>query len=270
MATRAPKVDNSHAAVLAGVFEGSTDKSPVTMDDLKAFTQLGTMDALSLMVDLEEAGKIKTSGRGENMVGWVPLFTPAPDALPKGTEVTLSDGSKGTVIADEVINTPRRKRRTKAEMEAARAEEHAKVAYAVARDEETFALSMGATPEEAATARKNTEAELNKEESTETVTEPEKDAQKDVSEALETFYAEALRERNEASNEREGYRVPEEVTSLPERPYGVNENTWDMAYNAFSVSERDTLSARLFWIDRALTQHNAALEAAFTEALDAS
>lgn len=245
MATRA-KVNNSHGTVLRGVFAGSTKKMPVTMDDLKSFTQLGTMDALSLMVDMEESGLIETEGRGENMVGWIPEAAP--------------------VVETPKPEAPKRARRTKAQMEEARKAEHAKVAYAAARDFELDALSNGADPETAAKGRKSVEEELNKEEAKE----PVNDAQKDVREALETFYAQASRERENATNVRDGYVVPEEVKTLPPLPYGVNENTWDMAYNAFSVSERDTLSARLFWIKRALDQHTEALESAFSEALDAS
>lgn len=246
MATRA-KVNNSHGTVLRGVFAGSTKKMPVTLDDLKSFTQLGTMDALSLMVDMEEAGLIETEGRGENMVGFIPEATPVVEAPKPATPA-------------------KRKRRTPEEMKAARDAEHAKVAYAAARDFELDALSNGADPETAAKGRESVEDELNKEE----VKEPVNDAQKDVREALETFYAQASREHMDASNVRDGYVVPEEVKTLPPLPYGVNENTWDMAYNAFSVSERDTLSARLFWIKRALDQHTEALESAFSEALDAS
>lgn len=67
--------------------------------------------------------------------------------------------------------------------------------------------------------------------------------------------------RGEASNVREGYSAPEEITKLPARPYGVSENFWDLAHNAYSVSERDTLTAQLYWMTVCEKQHATALDA---------
>lgn len=113
------------------------------------------------------------------------LFKPAPDALPKGTQVTLSDGTPATVIADEVI---------------------------------TVKVPKGEPF--------NWERILT---------------------ALRAAHA-------EASNSPEGYIPPEEVTSLPARPEGVNENTWFMVFNAHSTNEKSTLAARIWWTERAMSQ----------------
>lgn len=118
------------------------------------------------------------------------LFTAAPDALPKGTKVTLSDGSEGTVISDEIVRI--------------------KVTSYV--------------------------------------------------ESLTRLIADMTTQRDNATNVRDDYTAPKEVTPPP-MPKGVAENTWNAAHNAYGPSERDTLSARLFYLNRALAQHTEALAA---------
>lgn len=107
------------------------------------------------------------------------IFKPAPDALPKGTQVTLSDGSTGTIISDEIVTV--------------------KVANF---DELVKGLRMA---------------------------------------------------RDNATNDPTGYQIPEEIVP-PTLPKGVSENIWFMAHNAFGKSLRDTLSARLFWMEYASKQ----------------
>lgn len=118
------------------------------------------------------------------------IFKPAPDALPKGTKVTLESGAEATVIADEVVTVK-------------------VTSYA---------------------------------------------------EGLRQIIADMTKLRDESSNVRDGYEAPEEVTP-PQEPKGVNTNVWNAAHNAFGVSERDTWSARLWYLRKALAQHEAALAA---------
>lgn len=70
--------------------------------------------------------------------------------------------------------------------------------------------------------------------------------------------ASLTRLRDDASNVREGFTAPDEVTSLPPLPKGVNANTWDMVHNAHSNNLRDTYGARLWWARRAQQQYSAA------------
>jgi hypothetical protein len=118
------------------------------------------------------------------------LFKPAPDALPKGAKVVLSDGSVGTVISDEVIKV---------------------------KAPDYVAL---------------------------------------ITDMIETL----TQEHTDATNVRDGYGVPDEIQP-PALPQGVAENTWNGVFNAYSVSPRDTFSARLFYAKRALAQHTAAIAA---------
>lgn len=85
------------------------------------------------------------------------------------------------------------------------------------------------------------------------------DAPKDERQSLVAMVDALTMRRDAASNVREGYTPPEEITTLPPRPYGVSVNFWDMAHNAYSVSERDTLTAQLYWMRKALQQHNDAI-----------
>jgi hypothetical protein len=68
-----------------------------------------------------------------------------------------------------------------------------------------------------------------------------------------TLISELRKVRENATNDPTGYVVPDEVI-LPPLPSGVNENTWDLAHNAFSTNARDTFTARLFWMERARDQ----------------
>jgi hypothetical protein len=238
MATR-NKPNNSHETVLKGIFEGSSKTLAVTLDDLKAFTQLSTMDALSLMVDMEEAKLIETAGRGENMVGW--LFS-------QDSQTGLTRTQVASELSTLTVEKPKRKRRTPAEMEAARAKQNAKVAYAAARDFELDALSNGATPEEAANARKSYEGEAMDTETNETLNEPE-------SAPVEAPKPFVMEEHKSALEERD--LILDEPESILAKPEGVSDNAWYMAHAAITQTARD------WWLNYCHTQ-------AMSEALDAS
>lgn len=219
-----PALPENVNEIMTGLFEGSTEDSPIDLNDLRAFTKLGIREAVSLFVDMQEAKLIETAGRGENMVGWV---------------------------AGE----------TKAEMEAARAKERERLEYATRAAETQDEIMSQAEPPASETATGLTRAEIKAELPSVKleIIEPEEVVTPDAREALSKLYEETLKARDEASNVREGYEIPAEVTELPSLPLGVSENVWNAAHNAFSVSERDTLSARLFYIGKALDQHVDAL-----------
>ena len=119
---------------------GSTEDNKTSIRDLEMEMAEPSFAILPVLDVLEEAKLIDVEGLGAQVSAWLTVdatpenaaeivaealsgvveetpkpkarksaaqvFKPAPDALPKGTEVTMSDGSKGTVISDEVVTIP--------------------------------------------------------------------------------------------------------------------------------------------------------------------
>lgn len=74
-------------------------------------------------------------------------------------------------------------------------------------------------------------------------------------------YAAIKTQRDNADQDRANWTELDDV-DVPALPAGVNENAWFMAHNAQGVTERDTYSARLWWLEYCGNAHFASLAAA--------
>lgn len=244
MATRTNSLESK---ILAALTEWeSSAESPATLQEVMGEFELSDKEAYDILGKLEDAGKINSDGRWLTSV-WF---------LGKGKEETPAPVVK-----------PKRTRRTKAQMEAARAEAANRTAYAANVAESQDGDMQHATPRviAAETPVKDSQGE--------TVTVPvdydnpsagrrELDAsqgEKIIAEDDMRAIIRRIREEiaGNASDEQITALVTQEVrgefsvtlhtpkngecpgNEIPPLPQGVNPNTWELAHDANTESARD-------------------------------
>lgn len=221
--TAAPALDTDKLVTLFVTAESfdSTEDNPTSVQDFASELGWDETEAFSMLGILEDAELMDLSGRGLNSVWWIAV----PDVSADNAES----------VAREALNN--------------------------------------FTPETLKPARKATEAKPKapaKPVATPAPAEAPKAAESPVTPVPEAPKVEAVpkgepfnfdmiigainESLKHASNDPTNYVAPDEVTNLPARPEGVNENVWYMVFNAHSVNEFSTLRARLFWTERAKTQ----------------
>lgn len=255
MAQRSSTPEKTPANEILSILVGMTKDAPkVTLRALELESATLVSDLLPLLDELESAQKINSSGRGDDTLIWVLDSSPA---------------------------TPKKTRRTKAQMDAAKkeaAEQNAANSEPVESQEpvtpETPVIAavepvQGADGEnitvpvsEGSTERRELDASKGESLISEDVVKGGKfvplvtsapDATVRLLFVLSEYIDTLKSLRDKASQDRETW-TPLDDVDVPKRPEGVNENTWFHVFNSQGVTERDTYSARLWWAERAASQ----------------